>query len=189
MHDIEPHESWRHLYRAEDDSHSPFYKRSYHETLCTNAIYNYLIHPQWDEFGSQTLYAKLLFCDYGNQFCIIELIGEWNDILYNDVMFLYREIIEWLIDKNIQHFILIGENILNFHSDTDDYYMEWFDNLDDGWIICLNFREHVISDFVRAHLDYYLAFGGQFDKFNWRAFRPIDLFNTLNAMLQKRLNP
>jgi hypothetical protein len=116
------------------------------------------------------------------------LIGEWNDLLYNDIMYLYREVIEVLLDVGIQHFILIGENVLNFHADSDDYYQEWFDNIEDGWIVCLNFREHVIQDFVNARLDYYLAFGGKFDTFNWRSTHPIQLFDRINELITKRLS-
>lgn len=189
MHDIEPHFAWRHLYTAETDPHSPFFRRKYSEIYFSNAVYNYLIHPQWDEFGSLTLYIKILFIDYKKQYCILEFIGEWNDLLYNDIMFLYRNVIEELIEKGISYFILIGENVLNFHSDGDDYYQEWFDNLDDGWIVCINFRAHVVDDFVKAHIDYYLAFGGKFDEFNWRAYLPDQLFTSINSLIMKRLNP
>jgi hypothetical protein len=189
MHYIEPYYNWRYHYVAAEDHDSPFFGREYNEVYFSNAVYNYLIHPQWNEFGSQTLYLKVLFCNYESHFCVIELIGEWNDLLYNDIMFLYREVIEPLIDKNIHHFVLIGENVLNFHADGDDYYQEWFDNIDDGWIVCLNFRDHVIQDFMKAHLDYYLAFGGKFDKFNWRGLHPDQLYERIDEMITKRLNP
>lgn len=104
-------------------------------------------------------------------------------------MYLYRNVVEVLIAQGIKYFILIGENILNFHSDTDDYYQEWFDNVEDGWIVCLNFRDHVIHDFVKARLDYYMAFGGKFDNFNWRGMSPNQLFDAINSLVMKRLNP
>lgn len=189
MHDIEPHYHWQHLYQAENDPRSPFYGRSYSEIYFSNAVYNYLIHPQWDEFGSLTLYAKILYCDYDKGFCVLELIGEWNDLLYNDIMYLYRNLIEPLMDEGIKHFILLGEQLLNFHADGDDYYQEWFENIVDGWIVCLNFRDHVIHEFVKARIDYYMAFGGKFDEFNWRGYQPKQLFNIINNMVMKRLNP
>ena len=120
MHDIEPYYNWRLLYTAETDPKSPFYKNKYSEFEFSKTVYNYYIHPQWDEFGSQTLYLKLLFVNYQEHFCIIEFIGEWNDILYNDVMYLYRNLIEELMSNDIRYFILIGENILEFHADTND---------------------------------------------------------------------
>lgn len=187
MHDIEPHYNWRQYYIASEDENSPFHGREYSEIYFSHAVYDHLIHPQWDAFGSQTLYLKLLYCDDEKQFAVIELIGEWNDLLYNDIMFFYREVVELLIDRGIHYFILIGENVLNFHSDGDDYYQEWFDNIQDGWIVCLNFREHVIEEFVNARLDYYLAFGGKFNAFNWRASHPDQLFERINQLIMKRL--
>ncbi len=53
---------------------------------CTQTIYNYYIHPQWDDFGSRTLYLKVLLADYDEQYVIIELFGEWNDAIENDIM-------------------------------------------------------------------------------------------------------
>ena len=88
MHDIEPHFHWRERYRAEDDDASPFHGRVYSEFGYSNRVYNYLIHPQWDEFGAETLYLKILFVDYDDQYAIIELIGEWNDAVHNDSMHL-----------------------------------------------------------------------------------------------------
>src|SRR3954471_2860278 len=81
MHAIEPFYNWRHLYIAEEDERSPFYGREYSEFEFTNQVYNFLIHPQWDEFGSPTLYMKILYADYELKACIIELLGEWNDAL------------------------------------------------------------------------------------------------------------
>ena len=95
MHTIEPYFNWRHYYTAETDKHSPFYKRQYSEFHFTNAIYDFYIHPQWDDFGSDTLYMKILNVDYERGYAIIELIGEWNDAISNDIMFIKREIAIW----------------------------------------------------------------------------------------------
>jgi hypothetical protein len=53
--------------------------------------------------------------DYDSAYAIIELIGEWNDAIENDIMILKRDIIDVLIDQGVNQFILIGENVLNFH--------------------------------------------------------------------------
>lgn len=90
----------------------------------SNTVYNYYIHPQWDEIGSRTLYLKIIFVDYDVNMAIIEMIGEWNDAIENDIQTLKRNIIDLLIAKRIYKFILIGENLLNFHSDGDAYYEE-----------------------------------------------------------------
>src|ERR1700741_550312 len=119
MHEIEPYYNWRHLYTAEEDENSPFYGREYSEFEFSNTIYNYYIHPQWDDFGSQTLYIKILFVDYDQKYAVIEFIGEWNDAINNDIMLLKRDIVESMMRYGINKFILIGENVLNFHVSDD----------------------------------------------------------------------
>lgn len=189
MHDIEPFYSWRNLYIASEDERSPFYRQEYSEIEFTHAIYNYLIHPQWDEIGSATLFIKILYADYDDGYCIIEMIGEWNDCLYNDIMFLKRNIVEPLIDNGINKFILIGENVLNFHSSDDLYYQEWFEDLEDGWIVALNFRDFVIREFESANIDSYIAFGKHFNDVNWRKYTPMDLYQIIERAMTRRLNP
>ena len=187
MHSIEPHYSWHDFYMSANDIYSPFYQREYSEFTFSNSVYDHFIHPQWDEFGSQTLYIKILMADYEQQYCIIEMLGEWNDLLYNDIMFLYREVIETLLENNIKYFILIGDNILNFHGDTNDYYEEWFDNIGDGWIVGLNFRDFVIQEFEQINIDYFIGFNGEFNEVQWRQFSPNQLFMKINNEITKRL--
>lgn len=187
MHYIEPHYLWRNYYVASEDPQSPFYDREYSEFEFTESVYNFLIHPQWDNFGSKTLYLKILFVDYSEGYAIIELIGEWNDALYNDIMTLKREIIEELINLDINKFILIGENVLNFHYSDDCYYEEWFDEIEDGWIAAINFHEHVEKEFMRIHLDQYIAFGGELEQQEWRTMRPEQFFKRIDTLLSKRL--
>src|SRR6185312_16127198 len=114
MHDIEPYFNWRHLYMAEEDKLSPFFGREYSEFEYSQTVYNYYIHPQWDEFGSRTLYMKILYVDYGEHFAVIELMGEWNDDIENDIMTLKRDIVDDMIGFKITKFILVAENVLNF---------------------------------------------------------------------------
>ncbi|MBW6497891.1 MAG: hypothetical protein K0B09_05865 [Bacteroidales bacterium] len=189
MHDLEPFYAWRNLYIASEDLRSPFYGREYSEFEFSHAVYNYLIHPQWDEMGSATLFIKILYADYDQGYCFIEMIGEWNDCLYNDIMYLKRNIIEPLIENGINKFILIGENVLNFHSSDDCYYQEWFDELEDGWIVALNFRDFVIREFESANIDYYIAFGKHFNDVSWRKFTPMDLFKVIEGAMMRRLDP
>lgn len=187
MHDIEPYFSWIDIYRASDDSRSPFFRREYSEFHFQHAVYNYLIHPQWDEFGSQTLYLKILYADYSEGFAVIEMIGEWNDALNNDIMLLKRDLIEPMMDEGIDKFILIGENVLNFHSSDDSYYEEWFQDTDEGWVAMVNFREHVLEEFRNTGIDYYLNFGGELDDIVWRKLSPGQLFDEVESILGKRL--
>ena len=116
-------------------------------------------------------------------------MGEWNDLLHNDIMYLKRNVVEVLIENGIRKFVLIGENILNLHADESDYYQEWFDEIEDGWIVALNFRDHVIREFEHANIDYYIAFGGRFNEFNWRLVNPLHLYTRIEDLINKRLNP
>ena len=188
MQDIEPYYNWRELYIAAEDEYSPFHGVVNDEQQYNNTIYNFYIHPEWDHFGSNTLYLKLLYTDYERGFLIIELIGEWNDALYNDIMFLKREFIEPMIANGIKKFILIGENVLNFHASDDCYYEEWFQEVEDGWITTINFRPHVLSEFSKFNLDYYLIFGGELDEFNWRGLHPVEFYLKIQSIISRRLN-
>jgi hypothetical protein len=189
MQDIEPFYNWRHLYTAEEDPESPFYGREYSEFEYSNTVYNYYIHPQWDDFGSETLYLKILYVDYQVSFAIIEFIGEWNDAIGNDIMFLKRDLIDELIRKGIKYFILIGENILNFHASGNEYYEEWFDDIENGWIVGLNFRDHVIAEFKAFEIDWFiLLFSEESNTVNWRKYQPRNLFDRLNNAMQRTLN-
>jgi hypothetical protein len=185
MHDIEPFYNWRHLYKAEYDERSPFYGRHYNTYEYTNKIYNYLIHPQWDSIDSDTLYIKLLFVDYAQHFAIIELFGEWNDAINNDIMFLKRNVIDELIYQGIRYFILIGENVLNFHSSDDSYYEEWYEDLEnEGWIMLINFRQHVLDEMKRSRLHHYLIWSDTLNDVFWRKTTPHILFSALNEFLR-----
>ena len=129
MHQIEPFFNWRHLYMAEEDERSPFYGREYSEFEFTNQVYNYLLHPQWDEFGSSTLFMKLLFADYE----------------------------------------------------------EWFEEVEDGWIAFLDFREHVLREMKHARIDWYVHWGGMLDDMPWRTFKPRQLFKAVGREVHTRI--
>ncbi len=186
MQNIEPYYNWRHLYSAEDDNRSPFYGRSYSEFEYSQTLYNYYIHPQWDDFGSKTLYMKLLYVDYDLNFCIIELLGEWNDAIENDIMTLRREITDELYRQGITKYILIGENVLNFHSSDDSYYEEWNEQLEDdrGWVIILNLPQQSRHDFTRARLTNYVEL---LDMEQWRTLKPEILFQAIDHEMERRL--
>lgn len=186
MHEIEPFYNWRHLYAAEEDEYSPFYGREYSEFEYTHTVYNYFIHPQWDEFGAQNLYIKILFADYQLRYVIIEMIGEWNDCIENDIMTFKREVIDYLISRGIYKFILITENILNFHSSDDCYYEEWWEDIKDegGWVVSLNMPEATGQEFRKAHLDHYVHL---LENNNWRTYQPQYLFHMVDNLMLKRL--
>lgn len=184
MHEIEPYYNWRHLYTSEEDEQSPLYGREYSEFEFSNTVYNYYIHPQWDEFGSRTLYLKVLFVDYEINYAIIEMIGEWNDAVENDIMQLKRTLIDPMIESGIYKYILITENVLNFHSSDSDYYEEWFEDIKDegGWLVSVNMPESTRYDFENSHIDRYVRL---LETENWRTYQPQHFYQLIdNKMLR-----
>jgi hypothetical protein len=186
MHDIEPYFNWRHIYISEEDERSPFYGRTYSEFEFSQTVYNYYIHPQWDDFGSRTLYLKVIMADYEEHYMVIELIGEWNDAIENDIMTLKRDVIDVFLKEGITRFILITENVLNFHSGDRDYYQEWFEEVtdEDGWVISLNMPIQTQHDFIGNKLHRYIEL---MEMPNWRVYKPYHLFRYLEDAMQKRL--
>jgi hypothetical protein len=186
MHDIEPYSNWRHIYTAEDDPRSPFYGRTYSEFEFSQTIYNYYIHPQWDDFGSRTLYMKILMVDYEQQYAVIELLGEWNDAIENDIMTLRCEITDRLEREGIYKFILIAENVLNFHSSDDSYYEDWYSELSDenGWAVLLNLPTQSQHDFKQGKLTRYVEL---MELPEWRVYKPIHLFRLIDQKINSRL--
>ena len=187
MHLVEPYYNWRNLYIASEDEASPFYGREYSEFEFHNRIYNFLIHPQWDSIGSSTLFIKILYVDYESHYAIIEMIGEWNDTIENDIMTLKRDVIDEMIAMGINKFMLIGENVLNFHSSDDCYYEEWIDDIDDGWVTLINMHEHVATELQTVGVDQYFIMGGELDELDWSTYSPDQLFNKVEGIVERRL--
>lgn len=188
VHYVEPYYHWRNLYIASEDEASPFYGREYSEFEFQDRIYNYLIHPQWDSIGSNTLFVKILFVDYDSNYAIIEMIGEWNDAIENDIMVLKRDLMDDLIGTGINKFILIGENVLNFHSSDDCYYEECADDLEEGWVALINFHEHVEREMTGIGVDQYFLMGGKLDEIDWRTYLPHHLYKRVKKIAEKRLH-
>lgn len=187
MHSIEPYYHWRNLYIASEDDASPFYGREYSEFEFENKVYNFLIHPQWDSIGSETLFIKIIYVDYDINYAIIELIGEWNDAIENDIMTFKRDIIDEMTAVGIDKFILIGENVLNFHSSDDCYYEEWIDDIEDGWVAMVNFHEHVAEEMNQVGIDQYFISGGEMDMIEWRTYLPHQLYKKVKKIVFNRI--
>ncbi|MEP7266923.1 MAG: hypothetical protein ABI844_04795 [Saprospiraceae bacterium] len=189
MQDIEPYFRWRDQYISSEDSRSPFYKVRYSEMYYTHQIYNYYIHPQWDDMDSETLYLKILYVDYVERYAIIEFIGEWNDAIQNDIMYLKRKVIEKLTGQNIIYFVLIMDNVLNFHSSDDCYYEEWYEEISDegGWITMLGVSEHVEDEMASAGLQYYINFDEDFNDIEWRKMEPGGLIHVVNKTIHNQM--
>ena len=185
MHDIEPYHKWRRYYIASDDKKSLFYGTKYSEFTFSNKIYNYFIHPQWDSIGSQTLYAKVLFTDYQEGYSFIELIGEWNDCLNNDIMYLKRKLVDNLQHHGVSKFIILCDNVLEYHGSDDSYYEEWWDDIKDdgGWVVLLNTREHILTEMEQIRLQYYINISDNFSDINWRKANPKQAYTEIQRLL------
>ncbi len=185
MHDIEPFYLWREEYTAEEDDQSPFYGRVYDEFRFTQKVYNYFIHPQWDHFGSNTLYTKILFADYDEGYAILEMIGEWNDCLSNDIMFFKREVIDALAEAGVRKYIVICENVLNFHGSDDCYYEEWFNDIceEDGWICFINTLPHVREEMEETQIQHFVNLGKYYNDLNWRPHKPKVILQMLDQLV------
>lgn len=188
MHDLEPHYNWRHLYIASEDDRSPMYGHFNSEVYYTDSIYNFVIHPQWDNIGCEALFLKVLYCDYVEGYAVIELFGEWNDVIGNDIMTFKREIVDMMVDQGIDKFILVADNLLNFHGDITDYYDEWMEEIPDGWIALLNARDHVKKEMADYHIDHYFLFGGTLDDVSWRTKTPRKMWQHVSSVAGKRLS-
>jgi hypothetical protein len=189
MHEIEPYYNWLRYYDSSFDERSPFFGKEYDNDLYQDTIYGYYIHPAWDSFESETLYLKVLYADYQLGYVILEFIGEWNDAINNDIMLLKRNFIEVLIKEGISKFILIGENLMNFHGSDDSYYEEWFDEVEDenGWIAAVSFPEFIQQEQRRFGIDQYINMGGTLQIDNWRTLHPKKLFEVVNSLITRRL--
>lgn len=188
MHLIEPYAGWLKYYDSSEDTQSPFYGKEYNFDLYSEAIYGYYIDPAWDSVGSETLYLKTLYADYDLGFVVIEFIGEWNDTLYNDIMTLKRDFLELLMQEGISKFILIGENVFNFHGSDDLYYEEWFEEVEEGWIAAVNFPEFIQQEFRKYRIDSYVNMGGTLQIDQWRTLHPLRFYELVDKLIQRRLN-
>jgi hypothetical protein len=188
VHTIEPFSNWLKYYDSSHDESSPYYGKEYNFDLYEQTIYGYYIDPGWDSFDSETLYTKILYADYDEKFVVLEMIGEWNDTLHNDIMSLKRNLIEVLEEAGINKFILIGENVFNFHGSDDSYYEEWFDDVEDGWIAFVNFPEFLQDELKKYHIDHYVNMGGTLQIDNWRTMHPQTFYKVVEGFIQRRLN-
>ncbi len=184
-----PYERWNQYYNSSYDDRSPFAGKEYNYDLYSENIYGYYIDPAWDFMGSETLYIKIIFADYDLRFVVIELLGEWNDAINNDIMQFKRNILEHLIENGINKFALIGENIMNFHGSDDCYYEEWFEEVEEGWIAAVNFREHVEEEMKKYNIDYYMNMSGSLQIEKWRTLPPFRFYQLLDGLIQRRLTP
>ena len=114
-------------------------------------------------------------------------MGEWNDAIENDIMTLRRNITDIMYIRGISKFILIAENVLNFHSSDDSYYEEWREQVEEngGWIVIVDMPTQSQYDFRQARLTNYAEL---IDFTQWRTLKPEIIFQQLDDMMIKRLS-
>ncbi len=188
MHLIEPYYNWLKHYDSSKDPQSQFYGKDYNYDLYQETIYGYYIDPGWDSIESETLFIKILYVDYEQGYVVIEFLGEWNDAINNDIMTLKRNCIELLSQEGINKFILIGENVLNFHGSEDSYYEEWFEEAEDGWIAAVCFPDFVQEEMKKYRIDMYVNMGGTLQIDQWRTLTPNRFCDLVSQLIQRRLN-
>jgi MFS superfamily sulfate permease-like transporter len=115
------------------------------------------------------------------------VLGECNDAIENAIMQLKREVIDKFQLNGIYKFILVGENVLNFHSGDRDYYEEWYEEMceENGWAVLLNMPEQTQHDFRKAKLNRFIEL---VELGNWRTFKPFHLFRKMDEEQMKRLS-
>jgi len=101
-------------------------------------------------------------------------------------MELKREVADVFMQSGIYKFILIAENVLNFHSSDKEYYEEWYEEVteENGWVVILNMPEQTQYDFKRAKLNRFLEL---MEIDNWRTYKPFHLFKKIDEIESKRL--
>jgi hypothetical protein len=91
-----------------------------------------------------------------------------------------------MIATGIRKFLLITENVMNFHSSDDCYYEEWWDDIKDdgGWIVAMNMPVQTRQEFEKAHLDNYVHL---LDVEKWRPYQPQHIYNEIDNLMMRRL--
>ncbi len=186
--EIEPFYGWLSLYSHEKDPHSPFHQIQHNLFYFDRYIHNIPCHPLWDDIGSESLLIKILYADYQEGFAIIELFGEWNDLFENDYKLLAENCLTFLIDKGIQRFILVGENVFHIYLETDDYYQALQEELEAGWICIVRPREEVRMEMESYGILDYFYWSPIVDELPWRKLRPIQFYRIIADRMGKLLD-
>jgi hypothetical protein len=173
---IEPFYGWLHLYSHDQDEASPFHEVEHSLFEYNRKIYTFDAHPLWDSIESESLLVKILYADYTEGFAILELFGEWNDLHENDFRLLSENCLQILLGAGINKFILICENVFNVHLDSDDYYADLADELEDGWLCLLRARKNVLEEFDKYNISPYFYWNRRFDDLKWRKMLPWQVY-------------
>ena len=187
FHETEPFSGWLAYYDSTDDEYGPFFGVEANHADYERFIYTFPAHPNWDDIGSESLLVKVLYADYEEGYAIIELFGEWNDIHLNDFKLLAENVFTYLLDYYVNKIILICENVFHIYLDTDDYYQELQEELEEGWVCVIRTREEVQQEMERYGIDRFLYRNAQLDQLKWRKLNPWELFQVVDASISRLL--
>ncbi|RMG67819.1 MAG: hypothetical protein D6722_12605 [Bacteroidetes bacterium] len=189
LRDIEPFYGWLHFYSHDRDPYSPFHEVEHNLFQYDRSINAIPAHPLWDDIASESLLVKILYVHYGQGYAIIELFGEWNDLYDNDFKLLSENCLTYLVDRGVDKFILICENVFHAYLDADDYYQAMWEELDHGWICALRLREEVREEMTQYGIDAYFYWNDTLDELRWRQVRPQELYALVSDCIDRKLLP
>lgn len=190
MFEVEPFYGWLHLYDPEADEYSPYYGVEHNLFEFDRSIYDMPAHPLWEDFDSENLLMKILYADYTKGYCIIELIGEWNDLQFNDFRLMRDNCLQLLKDAGINRFILICENVFSAFLEMQDYYEEFTEDLyPDGYLHLLKARPLVLEEFTRYGISAFVNWSQEIDSMNWRKMHPDQILTLIEDSYRRILPP
>lgn len=185
LRDIEPFYGWQHLYQTEKDTLSPFYEVTHSEFYYDRFVNGIPMHPQWEDFGSESLLCKIIYANYKVGFAIIELVGEWNDLFENDYKLFAENCLTYLVDNGIDKIVLICENVFHIYLQDDDYYDAMQEEMgEEGWICLLKPREEVVEEMTQYHILDYFFWSQILDEVNWRALNPLEILKRIEGRMR-----
>jgi hypothetical protein len=76
---------------------------------------------------------------------------------------------------------------LNAFPQEDDYYAEWIEDLAGGWIVGINFQQHVSDELLRYGMGLYLHLSPDLNNVNWKGKPPEVLFEAISRLLLRRI--
>lgn len=173
---IEPFSGWLHIYDPAQDRRSPFYGVEHNQFFFDRYIYTYQAHPLWEYIESESLLVKLLYVNYRRGFAVIELLGEWNDLFQNDFKLLCEHCLYPLMKKGVNRFALITENVFQLYLQSDEYYRDLQDRLEDGWVALVNARPNVVDELRRLDLLDCFHLLTDSREVRWRKQKPWELY-------------
>ena len=98
-----------------------------------------------------------------------------------------ENVFTYLLDYQVNKIILICENVFHIYLDSDDYYQELQEELEDGWVCAIRTREEVYREMDHYGIDRFIYRNANFDQLQWRKLNPWELFQLVDECISKLL--